>query len=129
MTTPTTITTTTTTTTEKEEEEEEERVALLLIEEEKEEKRKLVLSIVKTYCQSDSKFHGLAEIGKGLEEKESGKQDDDGSKEEEESSGKKVELVCQIISGGKTNYSYKLYLNNNPSKAVFAKIAFDYALW
>ena len=128
MTTPTTITTTTTTTTEKEEE--EERVALLLIEEEKEEKRQLVLSIVKTYCQSDSKFHGLAEIGKGLEEKESGKQDHDGSKEEEEeSSGKKVELVCQIISGGKTNYSYKLYLNNNPSKAVFAKIAFDYALW
>ena len=129
MTTPTTITTTTTTT---EKEEEEERVALLLIEEEKEEKRQLVLSIVKTYCQSDSKFHGLAEIGKGLEEEEesTGKQDDDGSKEEEESSGKiVVELVCKIISGGKTNYSYKLYLNNNPSKAVFAKIAFDYALW
>ena len=129
MTTPTTITTTTTTT--EKEEEEEERVALQLIEQEKEEKRKLVLSIVKTYCQSDSKFHGLAEIGKGLEEKESGKDDDDGSKEEEEesSSGKVVELICQIISGGKTNYSYKLYLNNNPSKAVFAKIAFDYALW
>ena len=128
MTTTNTTTTTTTTTTEKEEE--EERVALLLIEEEKEEKRQLVLSIVKTYCQSDSKFNGLAEIGKGLEEKKSGKQDDDGSKEEEESSGKiVVELVCQIISGGKTNYSYKLYLKNNPSKAVFAKIAFDYALW
>ena len=111
----------------------EERVALLLIEEEKEEKRQLVLSIVKTYCQSDSKFNGLAEIGKGLEEEEesTGKQDDDGSKEEEEESSGKivVELVCQIISGGKTNYSYKLYLNNNPSKAVFAKIAFDYALW
>ena len=124
MTTTTTTTTNTTTTTEKEEEEEE-RVALLLIEEEKEEKRQLVLSIVKTYCQSDSKFHGLAEIGKGLEEKKSGKQDDDGRIE-----GEKTELlVCKIISGGKTNYSYKLYLNNNPSKAVFAKIAFDYALW
>ena len=123
--TTTTTTTVATAAAAQKEEEKEERVALLLIEEEKEEKRQLVLSIVKTYCQSDSKFHGLAEIGKGLEEKKS-----DGSKEEEEkSSGKVVELVCQIISGGKTNYSYKLYLNNNPSKAVFAKIAFDYALW
>lgn len=39
------------------------------------------------------------------------------------------QLQGQCLSGGNTNYSYKLYLERNPTVAVFAKLAFPYALW
>lgn len=39
------------------------------------------------------------------------------------------ELCATIIAGGYTNYSYKIFLRNHPEIAVFAKLAFDFALW
>jgi thiamine kinase-like enzyme len=38
-------------------------------------------------------------------------------------------LTAKAISGGKTNYSYKICLEGSPAIAVFAKICFSYALW
>ena len=43
------------------------------------------------------------------------------------SSGGKLEAT--VLSGGYTNYSYKVYVDNNPELQVFAKLCFEYALW
>jgi len=107
------------------EQEEQMKLALENEEEEKEKevKRQLVLNTVRQYCTSSSKFQGLSDIGKVLEGHTA-----DG--EEEKNNDDSLSLLeCKMIAGGKTNYSYKLFLQNDPSKAVFAKIAFDFALW
>ncbi|KAK1744277.1 protein kinase-like domain superfamily protein [Skeletonema marinoi] len=41
--------------------------------------------------------------------------------------GGKIEAVT--LSGGYTNYSYKLFVPGQPDLAVFAKLSFEYALW
>eukprot|EP00984_Skeletonema_dohrnii_P032848 scaffold27727_cov88-Skeletonema_dohrnii-CCMP3373.AAC.2 len=41
--------------------------------------------------------------------------------------GGKIEAVT--LSGGYTNYSYKLFVLGQPDLAVFAKLSFEYALW
>jgi len=41
--------------------------------------------------------------------------------------GGKIEAI--ILSGGYTNYSYKLFVPGQPDLAVFAKLSFEYALW
>ena len=38
-------------------------------------------------------------------------------------------LTGHALSGGYTNYSYKIHLKNSPEVAVFAKVALDHALW
>ena len=38
-------------------------------------------------------------------------------------------LVGKILSGGWTNYSYKIYLENQPNCRLFAKVCFPRALW
>jgi thiamine kinase-like enzyme len=41
--------------------------------------------------------------------------------------GGKIEAT--ILSGGYTNYSYKVFVPGEPGLAVFAKLSFEYALW
>lgn len=41
--------------------------------------------------------------------------------------GGKIEAI--ILSGGYTNYSYKLFVLGQPDLAVFTKLSFEYALW
>jgi len=92
-------------------------------EKEKEMKSQLVLNTDLQYCTSNSKFQGLSDMGKVLEAQEA-----DG--EEEKKNDESLSLLeCKMIAGGKTNYSYKLFLQNDPGKAIFAKIAFDFTLW
>ncbi|CAB9527628.1 expressed unknown protein [Seminavis robusta] len=38
-------------------------------------------------------------------------------------------LSGKILSGGWTNYSYKIYLESQPDCRLFAKVCFAYALW
>lgn len=38
-------------------------------------------------------------------------------------------LGCKILSGGYTNYSYKVYLQDKPDICVFVKLSFEFALW
>ena len=74
-------------------------------------KKALVLSEISKRCHSNNNAEcdHLRAIGQTLESGDS--------------------LVCKIIAGGKTNYSYKVFCANNPSLAVYAKISFSYALW
>lgn len=46
-----------------------------------------------------------------------------------ESSNNGSKLVANILSGGITNYSYKVYVDQNPDLVVFAKLSFEYALF
>ena len=41
--------------------------------------------------------------------------------------GGKIEAI--ILSGGYTNYSYKIFVPGKPDLVVFAKLSFEYALW
>ncbi|KAG7340760.1 phosphotransferase enzyme family protein [Nitzschia inconspicua] len=81
----------------------------MMILQEKEDKKQVVLTAVAPLCQEHSEFSGLASLAVGLQQGGT--------------------LDCKVISGGKTNYSYQVYLKEDPSKKVFAKLAFDYALW
>ena len=38
-------------------------------------------------------------------------------------------LEATILSGGYTNYSYKVYVDKHPNICIFAKLCFEYALW
>lgn len=38
-------------------------------------------------------------------------------------------LVATILSGGYTNYSYKVFIDKHPEICLFAKLAFEFALW
>lgn len=42
-------------------------------------------------------------------------------------SGSKLE--AEVISGGYTNYSYKVFVGDQPELCVFAKLCFEFALW
>jgi len=114
--------TTTTTITPKEVEKEEKEMTL---EEEKEVKRQVVLKTCIQYCTGTSDFLVLSQIGKVLEaEAEAGV-----GVEEKNKNDLQRGLECKIVTGGETNFAYKLFLKNDPSKALFAKLGFDYALW
>ena len=43
---------------------------------------------------------------------------DDGSK-----------LEAKVLSGGYTNFSYKVYVDKHPELCVFAKFCFEFAMW
>ncbi len=72
-------------------------------------KKELLLELVKSYCNESSEFEILQAIGNELK------------------AGKS--LNAKVISGGLTNYSYKLFLENGSSIALYAKICFSSALW
>ncbi len=38
-------------------------------------------------------------------------------------------LVASILSGGYTNYSYKVFVDKHPEICLFAKLSFEFALW
>jgi len=38
-------------------------------------------------------------------------------------------LRATVLSGGYTNYSYKVFVDDHPELIVFAKLCFEYALW
>ena len=39
------------------------------------------------------------------------------------------ELKADVLTGGVTNYSYKVYVTNHPELCIFAKLSFAYAAW
>jgi hypothetical protein len=75
-----------------------------------EEKKKIVIETILEHCNDASPFEDLRFIGNAVK-----------------SGGDK--LICKTVSGGQTNYSYKLHLESDAGKAVYAKLAFSYALW
>lgn len=79
---------------------------------EREEKKRIVIDAIAARCREPSDFEDVREFGRALLEAEG----DDG-------------LELEVLSGGETNFSYKVSLKQNPSKSVFAKISFSYALW
>jgi hypothetical protein len=80
------------------------------LETDKEIKKELVLDVVKSYCNESSEYETLRAIGNAIQ------------------AGKTLNI--KVISGGLTNYSYKLFLEDGSSSiAIYAKICFSTALW
>ena len=79
------------------------------LEQEKNEKKILVKKILEARCIEASEFKNIKDIGDGIKDGDS--------------------LELKVLSGGETNFSYKAYLRNDPSKALFAKLTFTKALW
>ena len=78
----------------------------------REEKKELVLKTISEYCTvGKTEFADLNAIGARMNRGE--------------------KLSCSIISGGKTNYSYKVFFPKDGEKnpVLYAKLAFNYALW
>lgn len=81
------------------------------------EKLKLLIKHLQGYCNAESEHDDLRNIGNALQNG--------------------ATLTGTVISGGYTNYSYKIHLDNvddnegayDKDLAVFAKIAFPFALW
>jgi len=76
-----------------------------------EEKLQVLISFLKDYCNDQSEHEDLRKFGEALRNGAS--------------------LAGKILSGGYTNYSYKIHIDDsdNDDLAIFAKIAFPYALW
>ena len=72
-------------------------------------KLQIVLQHVKENCKLDSEHSDVRYICEALHNGDT--------------------LEAKVISGGYTNYSYQLFLKNEPEKKLFAKICFAYALW
>ena len=82
---------------------------------EKERKKQLVIDSVQEHCTIDSPFGDLRAIAKALQDP-------------------KVQLDATVISGGATNYSYKVYavVDGLPllsTPPLFAKLSFPFAMW
>ena len=78
----------------------------------KEQKKELVLKTIVEHCTcGETEFVELNAIGARLNKGDT--------------------LSCKVISGGKTNYSYKVFFPSDGDKnpVLYAKIAFNYALW
>jgi thiamine kinase-like enzyme len=72
-------------------------------------KKIVVTEAITSLCNESSEFEDLREIGAALKSGDS--------------------LKIKVLSGGKTNYSYKVTLEKSPDKALFAKICFQFAIW
>lgn len=79
------------------------------VEQDRELKKHLVLDLVEARCNEASKFQDFRVVGEAIK------------------AGDK--LHATVISGGATNYSYKVFLEKGEGPAFFAKICFPYALW
>jgi len=82
----------------------------LAIEQDREEKKEIVVSIITKKFFSSPRSTDLRVFREAIERKQE-------------------RLVIEIITGGLTNYSYKISLRSDPSKALYAKITFPHALW
>lgn len=75
-----------------------------------EEKKKIVLQKVISLCRASLPSSGMMrQIGDSLNNGE--------------------QLDIEILSGGLTNYSYKLYLPKDHRQALYAKLSFEHAFW
>lgn len=74
-----------------------------------EEKKQLLLQAVAEHCNENAEHEDLRKIGVAL--------------------SKGSVLDAKVLSGGKSNYSYKIFVVDNEDMALFAKLTFRYALW
>jgi hypothetical protein len=74
-----------------------------------EEKLLLVIEKIKDHCHVDSQHEDLRKVAHALKAGHN--------------------LRGKILSGGYTNYSYKIFLDKGSDVALFAKVAFAHALW
>ncbi len=79
------------------------------IKKDQEEKKSLVVKAISAHCNDSSKFQILRTIGQAL-------QDGD-------------ELQLDILTGGYTNLSYRVFLKKNPNVQLFVKLAFSRPLF
>eukprot|EP00978_Attheya_sp_CCMP212_P001352 scaffold2847_cov56-Attheya_sp.AAC.2 len=76
----------------------------------KKEKQRLVVDAVASHCRVDSSFEDLRVIADAILQH-----------------GDTLEI--ENLAGGYTNYTYKLFLGSDPSKALFSKLCFPRAFW
>ncbi|KAL3938611.1 MAG: hypothetical protein SGARI_001677 [Bacillariaceae sp.] len=90
---------------------EEKKEEEVTCDEESDRKAKLEILIqhLEPLCNDDAEHEQLRKIGKALRY---------GDK-----------LTGKALSGGYTNFSYKVFLESDPSVAVFAKVGFTFAIW
>jgi hypothetical protein len=81
-----------------------------ILEKEQEDNKAVVIDAIQGLCTEDSPFEILRSMGRALE---------NGN-----------HLVATAIAGGKTNFSYKIHLDDQSpnTSALYAKIAYNYAL-
>jgi hypothetical protein len=83
--------------------------SVISLQQEKIAKKELAKKIIKAKCSEEHlEFEDLKVFGAALK---------DGD-----------ELVIQLLSGGETNFSYKVHLQKDPTKALFCKLSFTRAL-
>ena len=73
-------------------------------------KKKLLLDTIKNECKSSTNVV-LQQIHKAI------------------NNGSNSKLDATVLSGGYTNYSYKVFIVDKPELVVFAKLCFEFALW
>ena len=89
---------------------EQEQQAAAALAQEKESKKLLAKKTIEAKCkEGSSNFKDIQAIGDALNKGDS--------------------LELKVLSGGETNFSYKVYLKNDPTKTLFAKLSFQKALW
>jgi hypothetical protein len=69
----------------------------------------LVAELISSHCHDLSEFQDFRKIGQALQ------------------AGAQLQL--DILSGGYTNYSYRVFLDDSSSVQLFAKLSFSHALW
>ena len=83
-------------------------------EDDKRRTKTLLIDAITKECASSS--HGiLQQINTAVDASTS---NNDGSK-----------LEATILSGGSTNFAYKVYVDKHPDLCIFAKLCFEYAMW
>ena len=73
-------------------------------------KKKVLLDTIKNECKSSTNVV-LQQIHKAI------------------NNGSNSKLDATVLSGGYTNYSYKVFIVDKPELVVFAKLCFEFALW
>lgn len=79
------------------------------IEIDKEIKKKVVIKVITEHCNDSSQFEDFKLIGEALQ------------------TGDKLEI--NILTGGLTNFSYRISLEQRPEIQLYAKLCFARALW
>lgn len=72
-------------------------------------KKQIVAEVISSYCNDASQFEDLRSIGQALQ---------DGDR-----------LHVEILTGGYTNFSYRVFLEGAPEIQLYAKLSFSRALW
>ena len=79
----------------------------VLAENDKEQKKKVVVEAISSHCNNSSQFKDLRLIGDALE------------------CGDKLE--AEVLTGGLTNFSYKVVVAGAPKLQLYAKLAFSHS--